>query len=76
MTDINDLVQEFWGPGTLNDGAVGTSFFATLRLLEILQECFDILEVPVCFVISVLRLPSTKLKKSTEFDKPRIQSQI
>ena len=49
MTDINDLVQEFWG--TSNDGAVGTSFFAMLRLLEILQNCFDFLGVSVCFVI-------------------------
>ena len=49
MTDINDLVQEFWG--TSNDGADGTSsFFAMLRLLEILQECFDTLEVPVCYI--------------------------
>jgi hypothetical protein len=44
MSDINDLVQdsEFWT--TSNDGA---SFFAMRRLLEILQECFDSLEV--CF---------------------------
>ena len=49
MTDINNLVQEFWG--TSNDGAAGTSFFAMLRLLEILQECFDIMEV--CFLISI-----------------------
>ena len=42
MTDINDLVQEFWR--TSIDGA-GASFFAMRRLLEILQECFDNLEV-------------------------------
>ena len=47
MRDINGLVQEFWE--TSNDGAVGTSFFAMLRLLEILQECFDTLEVPVSY---------------------------
>ena len=45
MTDINDLVQEFQ---TSSNGAVGTSFFATRCLLEILQECFTIL---VCFDI-------------------------
>ena len=38
MTDINDLVQEFWR--TPNDGAVGTSFFAMRRLFEILQWYF------------------------------------
>ena len=37
MTDINDLVQEFWR--TSNDGAVGAPFFEMRRLLEILQEC-------------------------------------
>jgi hypothetical protein len=47
MTDINDLVQEFWMASS--DGAVGASFFAMRRLLEILQNCFDFLEV--CFDI-------------------------
>ena len=44
MTDISDIVQEFWR--TSNDGAVGVSqsFFAMRRLLEILQECLR-----VCF---------------------------
>jgi len=42
MTDINDLVQEFWE--TSSDEAVGASFFAMRRLLEILQDCFDFLE--------------------------------
>ena len=52
MTDINDLVQEFWR--TSCDEAVGANFFAMRRLHEILQKCSDILEV--CFVIiSVLR---------------------
>ena len=44
MTDINDLVQEFWT--TSSDRAVEASFFAMRRLLDILQECSDtILEV-------------------------------
>ena len=47
MTDINDLVQEFWR--TSSDGVVGPSFFAMRRLLKILQGCFDISEV--CFDI-------------------------
>ena len=47
MTDINDLVQEFWR--TSSD--VEPSFFAMRRLLEILQ-CFEVL-------FPFLRLPST-----------------
>ena len=51
MTDINDLVQEFWRSSS--DGAVEASFFAMHRLLEILKGCYDILEV--CFdIISVI----------------------
>jgi hypothetical protein len=50
MTDISDFMQEFWK--TSSDGAVGVSFFAMCRLLEILQGCFDNLEV--CFdIISI-----------------------
>ena len=47
MTDINDLVQEFW---TSSNGAVGTSFFAMRSscLFGILQKCFESL---VCFDI-------------------------
>ena len=43
MTDINDLVQEFWRISS--DGAVGASFFAMRRLFKILQECFDFFDV-------------------------------
>ena len=55
MTDINDLVQEFW---TSRIGAVETSSIAmrSSRLLGILQECFHSLESKfvVCFdIISV-----------------------
>ena len=55
MTDINDLVQEFW---TSRIGAVETSSIAmrSSRLLGILQECFHSLEskFAVCFdIISV-----------------------
>ena len=50
MTDINDLVQEFWRSSS--DGTVGASSFAMRRLFEILQGCLDNLEV--CFdIISV-----------------------
>ena len=52
MTDINDLVQEFW---TSRIGAIETFFIAmrSSRLLKILQECLDSLEddVKVCFDI-------------------------
>ena len=47
MTDINNLVQEF--SMTSSDGAVGASFYAMLRLLSILQGCFDYLEV--CLIL-------------------------
>ena len=51
MTDINDLVQEFWSFwSTSSDEAVGASLFAMRRLLDILQEFYS----PVCFhIISV-----------------------
>ena len=48
MTDINDLVQEFWR--TSSDQDVGASFYAMRRLFEILQECFYLFE-KVCFDI-------------------------
>ena len=65
MTDINDLMQEFWSTSSDRAVTVGASFFAMRRLLEILQRCFHILEVTVCFFIFILlsypflRLPST-----------------
>ena len=60
MTDVSDLVQEFWT--TSSDGAVEESFnfFAMRRLLEILKQCFDSLEVRFD-IISFLRLLSTLL---------------
>jgi hypothetical protein len=61
MTDINDLVQEFWR--TSSDGAVGATFFAMGRLLKILQECFNISEV-FLILFPLLRLPSTWLIKN------------
>ena len=42
MTDIDDLVQEFWRTST--DGADGESIFAMCRLNEILGYC-----LVVCF---------------------------
>ena len=51
MTDINDLVQEFWM--TSSDGAIGSSIFAICRLFEILQDCSE--KFKVCLdIISVL----------------------
>ena len=50
MMGVNDLVQEFWK--TSSDRAVGASFFEMRRLFEILQKCFDNLEVRV-FVTAV-----------------------
>ena len=68
MTDINDLVQEFWRTST--DGTDEESIFAMRRLFEILQKCLDSFEV--CFIyFCFLRLPSTWLK-STDVDKLQI----
>ena len=63
MTDVNNLVQEFWR--TSSDGDAGASFFAMRRLLEILHRCFDNLEV--CFDISSIFATVVDLadKKST-----------
>ena len=54
MTDINNLVQEFWSTST--DEENGESIFAMRRLHEILEPCLK-----VCFF---WRLPSTWLIKS------------
>ena len=43
MTDINDLVQEFWKTSSNRD--IGASFFAMRRLFIILEVCFDIISV-------------------------------
>ena len=40
MTDINDLVQEFWRNSS--DGAVGASFFEMRRLYEILNKYLQV----------------------------------
>ena len=42
MTDIYELVQEFWRTST--DGADGEPIFAMRRLYEILRRCLE-----VCF---------------------------
>ena len=52
MTDINDLVQEFWR--TSSDKDVGASFFAMRRLYEILHRWSDNLDV--CFLDMLLQL--------------------
>ena len=58
LTDINGLVEEFWR--TSSDGVAGASFFATRRLLEILQEYLE-----VCNTVSFpfLRLLIRNLQK-------------
>jgi hypothetical protein len=59
MTDINDLVQEFWS--TSRDGAVGpgVSFFAMRHLFGILEKCYDNWKVCFDILFPFLRLPST-----------------
>ena len=66
MTDINDLLQEFWR--TSSHRVVGASFFAMRRLFEILQGCFDFLEV--CFdIVSAFPTASILLIKPTDVSK-------
>ena len=50
MTDIHDLVQEFWRTST--DGADKKSYIAIRRLHEILGRCLK-----VCFFGDCRRLP-------------------
>ena len=49
MTDIHDLVQEFWRTST--DGADGESIFAMCRLHKILGRCLE-----VCFFWRLLSI--------------------
>ena len=73
MTDISDLVQEFW---TSSNGAVGTPFFPKCSscLLEILQSCLFSLQREVTaavrsdiisFFATVVNFPDNNLQKST-----------
>ena len=61
MTDINDLVQDFWR--TSSDGAIA-SFFEIRRLFEILQKCFGVLKV--CF--DVVHVFATAVDKGLQSD--------
>ena len=61
MTDIYDLVQEFWR--TSSDETVGAFFFAMRHLFEILERCFETLEV--CVFMTAVNLPD---KNSTQQD--------
>ena len=62
MTDIKDLVQEFWR--TSSDVDVGASFFAMRRLFDILDRCFENLEVCVYINLPFLRLLSSFADKN------------
>jgi hypothetical protein len=63
MADINDLVQDFWRTSSDYNGPDGESFLAMCRLLEILRECFHILEV--CFdLISVFATADKDLQRA------------
>jgi hypothetical protein len=51
ITDVNDLVEEFWR--TSSDGSVwelGASFFGMCRLFDILV-CFDFIRLPSTLII-------------------------
>ena len=54
VTDINELVQEFWKISS--DGASGASFFEMRRLFKILQDCFDNLKVQLILLFLPRRL--------------------
>ena len=59
ITDINDLVQDFWRSSS--DGPIGASFFALRRLFEILHGCFNNLEVRLILFPFFCELPLTSL---------------
>ena len=65
MTDINDLVQEFWRTSS-DDGAVRASFFAMPGLLKILYACFVKLEVCVDIISVFATAVDLADKKFTE----------
>ena len=61
MTDIHDLVQEFWRTST--DGADGESIFAMYRLHNILGRCLE-----VCFLATAVNLPDkTSMLTNSDF---------
>ena len=66
MTEINDLVQEFWR--TSSDGSIGASLFEMHRLFGILQKCI----AEVCFdiVFVFLRLQLIKIYSPITFSIP------
>ena len=73
MADINHLVQDFWR--TSSDGAIGASFFEMRRLLEILQNCIDVLEV--CFDIdSVFATAADKYVQSYHWSDLQVDDRI
>ena len=67
MTDIDDLLQEFW---TSSNGAVGTSFFAMRSscLFRILEKCYGSLAVcfdVISFFATAVDFSNENLQKST-----------
>ena len=65
MTDINDLVEEFWG--TSSDGAIGASFFAMRRLHEILQRCLEVSFDTVSVFATAVDLADKNLQLSADW---------
>ena len=71
MTDINDLVEEFWRTSSDNRDA-GASFFAMRRLFEILDACFDnfkvlfpFLSLPLTWLTKIYRCPMPSRRSTT-----------
>ena len=79
MTDINDLVQEFW-----SDGAVGASFCAMRRLHEILQRCLEVSFDIISVFATAVNLADKNLQISADWhysqsdldDRPRIRAKL
>ena len=51
ITDINDLVQDFWSNSS--DEAAGASFFAIRRLFTILQELSETVKVCINIIFVI-----------------------
>ena len=56
MTEISDLVQEFWRTSTDGIDASAESLFAMCRLFEILHKCLDNFEVYISFSVTAVDL--------------------
>ena len=66
MTDISDLVQDFW---RTSSDAVEAPFFQMRRLLEVLRKCFDYLDVCFDIIANAVNLTDKNLQVNSSFSK-------